>query len=102
ESGAPFGGSTAGLQYMHARPSGTLALWDDQTGYWWFNLTVEQLEREGYRLVWGRKALVESPHARLYAWLQGRHATAWLYDLFGWMAPRRPMRVAVLVREGPG
>ncbi len=102
DSGPPFGDSTADMQYMRARPAGTLALWDDENGYWWFHLTVEQVERSGYQLAWERKAQVASPHARVYGWLRHHGATAWLYDLLGWTAPRRAMRVALLVRQAAG
>lgn len=79
-------------------PAGTVVLWDDVTGDWWFHLAVEDFTARGYRLLWEKKGELRSPLASLY-WRKGAGMGGqWIGQLFGeW--PYRDFRQAVLVKE---
>ena len=78
-------------------PEGTVVLWDDVTGAWWFNLAIEDFTERGYRLVWQRRTLLDSPLSPFYE--RARHSPlGWLYYWFG-VPSTREMRQAVLVKE---
>lgn len=78
-------------------PPGTLVLWDDVTGAWWFNLTVEDFTARGYRLLWERRTMLDSPFSPFYE--RARNSSvAWLYYWFG-VPSTREMRQAVLIKE---
>ena len=79
-------------------PPGTVVLWDNVTGDWWFHLAVEDFTSRGYRLLWERKTELASPLAPLY-WRKGAGpAGQWIGHRLGqW--PYRDFRQAVLVKE---
>ncbi len=78
-------------------PEGTVVLWDDVTGAWWFNLTIEDFTRRGYRLLWERRTMLDSPLSPFYERARSS-SLGWLYYWFG-VPSTREMRQAVLVKE---
>ncbi len=78
-------------------PEGTVALWDDVTGAWWFNLTIEDFTERGYRLLWERRTMLDSPLSPFYERARSS-SLAWLYYWFG-VPSTREMRQAVLIKE---
>jgi hypothetical protein len=79
-------------------PAGTVVLWDNATGDWWFHLTVDDFTSRGYRVLWDRQGELRSPLATLY-WRKGSGIGGqWIGQLFGeW--PYRDFRQTVLVKE---
>ena len=78
-------------------PEGTVALWDDVTGAWWFSLTIEDFTERGYRLLWERRTMLDSPLSPFYERARSS-SLAWLYYWFG-VPSTREMRQAVLIKE---
>jgi len=78
-------------------PEGTVVLWDDVTGAWWFNLTIEDFTERGYRLLWERRTMLDSPLSPFYERARSS-SLSWLYYWFG-VPSTREMRQAVLVKE---
>jgi hypothetical protein len=70
----PFGDKETSLQQLRDLPEGTLACWDEFTGLALNNLSVEDLQATGFRL------LHQQEHV-LHGWLPG-------YNIFGWGGPR--------------
>jgi hypothetical protein len=91
------GDSAQAAALMHAQPPGTVVLWDDRTGLWWYHLTVESLEAAGYRVAWMQRERLGSPRAGAYQWI--RRGVPWLFSGVGWNDPLGTVREAVLVRE---
>jgi hypothetical protein len=93
----PVGVRDSAVATIDRLPNGTVVLWDDLTGDWWYHLSVEDFTARGYRLLWERRLTVGSPLAPLYE----RVAASRLRWLYAWMGgiPTREMREAVLVRE---
>ncbi|HEY9449574.1 MAG TPA: hypothetical protein VIQ60_07455, partial [Gemmatimonadaceae bacterium] len=78
-------------------PAGTLVVWDDLTGDWWYHLSVEDFTARGYRLLWERRTTLASPLAPLYE--RARLSSLdWFYNWIG-VPPARELRQAVLIRE---
>lgn len=78
-------------------PAGTVVLWDDLTGDWWYHLSVEDFTARGYRLLWERHTTLGSAIAPLYE----RARLSRFARVYGWIGepPMHPLRQAVLVRE---
>ncbi|MBX6331194.1 MAG: hypothetical protein IRY91_05045 [Gemmatimonadaceae bacterium] len=78
-------------------PRGTVVLWDDMIGDWWFHLSLDDFTSRGYRVLWSREKLLGSRFAeeleRIPLLRNGR-----LYPWLG-MSPTRPVHQALLVRE---
>lgn len=94
----PVGVPEAAAAEIARLPAGTVVLWDDLTGDWWYHLSVEDFTARGYQLLWERRLTVGSPLAPLYQ----RVANSRLRRLYAWMGsiPTREMREAVLVKDG--
>lgn len=78
-------------------PRGTVVLWDDMVGDWWFHLSVADFTARGYRLLWERDRTLGASAAialERVPLLRGRRLYPWL----DW-GPTRSMHQAVLVRE---
>lgn len=89
-------GVTAPL--LDSYPPGTVVLWDNVTGDWWFHLAVEDFTARGYRLLWERRTELRSPLAELYVRKGSPGWTQWVQKTWGtW--PYRDFRQAVLVKE---
>jgi hypothetical protein len=85
DAGAPpVADRTGALASIGALPAGTVVLWDDMTGDWWYHLSVDDFLARGYRVVWARELILGSRFAR---WYSDEGITT------------RPFRQAVLVRE---
>jgi hypothetical protein len=93
----PVGSHDASVAAIDTLPSGTIVLWDDMVGDWWFHLSFEDFTARGYHLIWSRETTLGSPIAaaleRTRAFHNGR-----LYPWLG-VGTTRPMRQALLIRE---
>ncbi|MFL5578611.1 MAG: hypothetical protein ACJ79S_21870, partial [Gemmatimonadaceae bacterium] len=94
----PVGGHDVTAPLLAKYPPGTVVLWDNATGDWWFHLAVEDFTARGYRLLWERRTELRSPFAELYVRKGSPEWTQWVQKTWGtW--PYRDFRQAVLVKE---
>jgi hypothetical protein len=42
-------------------PAGTVVLWDNMVGQWWYGLAVEDFTARGYQVLWEQEAELRSP-----------------------------------------
>jgi hypothetical protein len=94
----PLGDSAAAAGYMAEQPRGTVILWDNQSGYYWYHLTPESIVAAGYRVVWDKNGHIGSWLVPVYdRWRLYTHPR--LYHALGWGVSWRDVRQTVLIRE---
>jgi hypothetical protein len=87
-------GSAAAIDTM---PAGTVVLWDNVTGDWWYHLSASDFTARGYRVLSERHLTLESPLGEYYHRAATSHFR-WLYYCFGdW--PVADFQQTLLVRE---
>lgn len=88
------------LRAIERLPAGTVVLWDDTIGDWWFHLAVEDFTARGFRVLADRRTELGSPLAPLYVRPGSRRWTGrWVLSVFGnGLWPTRPFRQTLLVR----
>jgi hypothetical protein len=89
------------LRAIERMPVGTVVLWDDVIGDWWFHVAAEDFTARGYRVVADRRTELGSPLAPLYVRPgSSRWTGRWVLSVFGnGLWPTHPFRQTVLVRE---
>lgn len=89
------------LRAIERMPAGTVVVWDDVIGDWWFHLAAEDFTARGYRVLADRRTELGSPLAPLYVRPgSGRWTGRWVLSVFGnGLWPTHPFRQTVLVRD---
>jgi hypothetical protein len=93
----PVGDHAASVAAIDSLPAGTVVLWDNVTGDWWYRLATSDFTSRKYRVLLTRRITLQSPLGEYYRRAATSRYSRWYYRFGNW--PIAEYQQTILFRD---